>query len=536
MIRWNSHYQYWAREHSYSGYRESHLVDQLDHFHREYWLQPLPVRTAIADMVLEPPPINRYGGKIKKAREDDFEKRFDFVLNEILPPNPTYGAKTRELLHTYLSTLEPYQRGRYLAAIMAATRRANEGDEQPSPGEFLGTVLDQMGPAEKKGEQAIHSYPSTPDDIRRGIEKSKTMSDVMPRWEVWRLISKLPPQQQRQIERVNGVEGAASFRQVMNIRLKAGSPMARQNGGSPKAALALTRPFSRERMKDGFKRGQAFVGKLEDAPLRNALSDILHEAEKLGEIELDPALTAPQFAKAHELFDGLEVILDDEVYRFGSAKLLGKPGTDHEFMSLAEGTHFNDLPADTEAQRELRRKWAMAHIFVELSFLLSGVEADEDPHGGNVRIARDELRLTRLDPKGIALHPPSPEALRALGDVLARIAAGGLDDEAFRQRLLAEFQAAHARYPEEKPFLVRSQKALLALQDFWRYLKPGDSARIFASLHANKKIHAEVLNGLFNAAASVISTEQAMEVGKALSCTAGLIRLQKGNRKRSPAP
>jgi hypothetical protein len=463
------------------------LREGLRNFHKGYWSQNLMIRAAIADFILSPP----------QDTEADFEKNFRFLVSEVLPKDPVYQKETETLLKNYLDILEDYQKGRYLAAILGATRVTEESaNKSLKTGEFIATVLEQMGPAERKAIQAIHSYPGTPDHIRQGMADAKVFSDPLIRWDLWKEIKKIPQELQAQIQRVGKTEGAASFWVVVNAELKAGSELARING-ERSAALGVQRPFTTPKTVDGFRRLNAFVKRVESPKMREALTHIVSEAEVLASAELDPSLTKQQFRKSEELYNGLQIRIGTEDFEVESVRLLGNAHGPHfRFMNLARGPHFNDLPEKTAAEVAEKRKWAIVHVVSELSLLLSGRETDEDPHGGNIRIDPARRLMVRLDPGGIAQAKPTSRELQLLGDTLFKSLSvpGGNSTQRAMALVEAINESVHA-FPESRAFLVRFEKSVLALQDAWRLLEARDLDAVFRSLSGAGLIHPEVVKG-----------------------------------------
>jgi len=380
------------------------------------------------------------------------EQAFDYVANRIFPPRAEYSRESREFMRAYFDVIPSYQRGLLLAAMMAAADKSQ--GREISIGERLALVLELLGPAETKLGQAIHSFPDTPDNVRKGVGRLKSMTNKPTRSELDELYKKYVPAELRgRIANVGEVLGAASYYIVFEVTMKDGS----------QKVIAVLRDYANERAKNGFNLMLQMTEKLgKDHPLYQTLKDLIEQARDMSDIETNSVISALQTQMAEKLYDGVQVQNEDQTYTFHVAKVLERDEK-YRLMERAPGVHFSDLPESTKEEIARKKSIAEAYLTLELSTILRGREFDHDRHGAQMRIEGNHIYL--FDFGAMALDSPTEKEIEQAAAVIYRIfmdkKAGKISDKLFEEvRRITKEEGKTPKY------LLHIQRSLLSLNDF----------------------------------------------------------------------
>lgn len=452
------------------------------YLYENFWASNLPVRASYLDTLLHPNAL--------QTTNHDFLDSVRRVVDRVIPGGEAHSEDARRILINYITLLPEYQQGVTLAALLAAERSAVEQGDS-GMGARLGLLLDMKGPAEAKLGQSIHSFPETPEEIRDGLGRLKADRDIsrVELLEVYR--RRVPPELRDQIAHVGQTLGVASYYIVVEVEMKDGS----------KKALRILQQNAREIADLGFEYLELLAQKEGSSEVGRTLARMIEHARSQLDLETDTSVGQQQTASAREIYEGVKIVVDGDVFEFKTYPFL-EVGEGYALLDLAPGARFNDLP-DTEERRRL----AEAYFRFELEQILSGRRFDHDRHGSQILV--DGRQIAILDHGGLALNEPTSEQREALGGLLSRVIGVMASSEASRNSLMRAFQEEiQARANEDRStleYLVSVQRALLALGDFYSAMNPEDSSKTDAAfmghlkqIIAEKKIHPEILKGFWS--------------------------------------
>ncbi len=190
-------------------------------------------------------------------------------------------------------------------------------------------------------------------------------------------------------------------------------------------------------------------------------------------------------------------------------------------MQKMKGPTFNDLPANTPEEALQKRHVAKAIVYVELRNILSGNAFCVDRHGRNIRVDGSSVghfdhgavHAVVRDNKGNPVHPLQAEqALVGGGSVeipgathTEKLQLAEALHSAYTQLsggkplavvLHNEIEKARAATGETPEYLIRVERALLALNDCFKGLTGQDMKDILGSLYLNGDIDPTITGAL----------------------------------------
>jgi len=349
----------------------------------------------------------------------------------------------------------------------------------------------------------------------------------------------VPEELRREIKKIGPLAGSASY--FMTVKVE------KQNG--ERTVVAIQDRNAESRAERGFRLLGAFVAKLKEneslnANISDTLTDMVNQAYSMIHIETDSRIGAVQAEKAAHLYNGLVIECDGQKFQLETAPWLSygvdrgeqENRTDRkEFRELVEmkGVHFNHLPEKSDKQFKYKKAVAKAHVTAEFIHILSGEPFDHDRHQGNslIDIQTNKIGLfdhgafhaevikkdrTTAMPKEfdsalqqggtIKITSPSKAEKKLLGKIIAKsldtLQRGGKVTEIpdlFHQEIY-DIKAATGQTPD---YLVRAQRALLALNDFIgvdnaeakrrAYISGDDFKDILMAVYKSGKIDKDIL-------------------------------------------
>lgn len=453
----------------------------LHTLHRHFSSLSVETRAVIMKQILVAPE------RLHQDSEVAYEHAVRYTLDRIFPATRTGGESradpasrwSRLLVESFVLAAHPSERGYLLAAMLAAGQ--SSGGSTVRAGTQLRRLFEHLGPAYIKLGQAIHSYPSTPGEIREDLAGLKGMAAVPPRWELFEMISeRMDPSARAQLVRVGGIRGAASFNIVATYTDRVG------RGG----AFALLRPYALERALKGFDDLQRMVDIVVDrdpslGSFKDDALDILRHAREMTLTETDMRLGLLQHESARQRYDGKRYIANGVVFRMTTARWR-EVGDGYRTMDEARGDSFDALPERTAAQRWFKRSVAKVIISSEFEAILSGSCFDYDRHERQYHIAG--TTIFALDHGGEALSVPNDEDRLRLGALVGRLAQRLNSDGGNGEALHAVLGQSLGR----DDYSQRLQKGLLALSGILSYLTPTELAGIVANCWFQGGVCAEV--------------------------------------------
>lgn len=413
--------------------------------------------------------------RLHRDSEATYEHAVRFSLDRIFPstrPGNELSADSssrwsRILVESFVLAAHPSERGYLLAAMLAAGQ--SSGGSSARAGAQLKRLFEHLGPAYIKLGQAIHSYPSTPRDIREDLVGLKGMAAVPPRWELFEMLSeRMDPSIRSELVRVGGIRGAASFNIVATYR----DPLGRRG------AFSLLRPFALERALKGFDDLTRMVDIVTDrdpslSRFKEDALDILRHAREMTTNETDMRLGFIQHTSARQRYEGKRYISHGVPFHVTTARWRSV-GEGYRTMDEARGDSFDALPEHTSAQRWFKRAVAKVIVSVELESILSGGCFDYDRHERQYHIAG--TTIIALDHGGESLRAPTADDRRHLASLVGRLAQRLISNEGGGDALHAALEEGIGR----DDYGQRLQKGLLALSGILSYLTPADVAGVVA--------------------------------------------------------
>jgi hypothetical protein len=439
----------------------------------------------------------------------DASRVFDYVVSRVFPLDMEYAAESRTFVQAYLDVVPEYERGLFLAALLAAGHRASAHGEHASVGKRLAMLLEYLGPAERKLGQAIHSHPQTPHAIRHDMARLKSQADPPTRWQlIERLLAVVPDSDRSTLVRVGELKGSASYFTTVAV----------EREGGVRSVMVVQRPHARQQAVSGFRRLRAFVQRLRDmqstatadgaAEQRQDLCDtileIVDHAEHMAARETDSRHGFEQVACAQRLYDGVRVEADGIQF---ACRTAGWRAFGDEFREQEEmpGVHFNDLSDATPEERRYKKAVAKACIAIELRNIFSGGAFDHDRHGAQLRIDTETNAIGMFDHGAMHLLPleavEKAAIARAVTVGLACIIRGDRLHAAIHDAMKAGRLTGDRAGNVAGDCLVRVQRALLQLTDFTgprgEYVSAQELAGIVFSLWRDGHFDGEIVNRIF---------------------------------------
>ncbi len=435
----------------------AHMVSRR--IHENFWKAPMPVRTLIIDQLLIPSEHRDY---TNKKIDENFSDAFKFVMDELLSPEMKYAKEARQVLKSYSEILPHYARSLLLSSMLSADERAKQSGKSLSVGERLAIILELMGPAERKFGQAIHSYPSTPEDMKADMKRLKSMAAIPTRWELFERYEAAVPESYRQEKkRLGSVKGAASF--MISV------PAEAMDG--TQTVINIQRENALAQAEYGFSQLEALAEKLnhEETDMAHVIApmiDMIRHARSKAAIETDGEYGAKQVALAHDIYNGTTITVGAHSFTFKSAPWIAY-GAEFRDQEMMPGEHFSDLPEKTQEQKDYKKAAAKAHVTMEFMNILSGSPLDDDRHGAQCRVSDHQFGL--FDHGALELDAPGKADKQMLAASLVN-GFQGLSQGRLLSDIMYEEINNHKTVSGELPhYLMQVQRSLLALNDFFHF-------------------------------------------------------------------
>jgi hypothetical protein len=452
-------------------------------FHKNYWNAPLEGRVWYLEKLLFP--VNEGSEIIQKQTVHD-------IVDRVVPDpssaafkerqsnhgfEPTSARIARTIIHGYLDSVSlPEQR--LLATAMLVADGAGVTGETPSIGRTLHIVLSNMGTAGAKLEQAIHSHPDTPPQLKRELGKSKSMHNVPLRWNTmrwWEAAEALDGKLQSDVAHIGKVEGAGSIAVALDVTMRDGT----------RAIDRVLRPDVVAQSNREFENMMLAIKKSEkDHPDIAMVKDMIQEAQRSVAIEANFDVARSQNLAAESLYHS----------DLASRQTIGNTTYEHTFSAAPiidvnasrmrikriDGDSFNALKQGAQSNpqtAEAVRADARTIRSIEFIHRLSGLAVDRDRHGENLKISEigrvtdaDGHTIVRrhvgnFDFGAMELSPATTEQKAAFGKVLGQALKDAAHGQDFTQSLLTRIEQLDAPN-ETKMFLAGIKRGELAQGDY----------------------------------------------------------------------
>ena len=500
-----------------SSSRNRRLVQlECKRLHENFWRAPIGYRAAFLEELLMP--AEERLRDQKAGTQETFNKACDYVISQLLPLTDTrgqaikYAPEAQRIVRAFLAdgVMDHRQQPIFLSALMAAAQRSTADRGNLSVGRTLASLFDTMGPAWRKFGQAIANHPSTPIDIARDMEPLKGKQSVS-RHEAWALYEHSVPEDIRLLNPRLGpvLESASFFTAVV-----AGNQV-----------FTFLTPNALVRAEDGFSIMESFVAELRKADdsfsqIAPAVAEMVHSARTSAILETNGRVGAAQADVMRARYNNLTVTIGKEQFPFSTAAW-SDHGPEFRRMQKMAGPTLNDLPSTTAEETLHKRQVAKAIVYVELRNILSGNAFCVDRHGRNIRVDGSSVghfdhgavHAVVRDKKGNAVHPLDAEqALVGGGSVevpgathTEKLQLAEALHSAYTQLnggqplavvMHTEIEKARAATGATPDYLIRVERALLAMNDCFKCLDGQDMKDILGSLYLNGDIHQTIIGAL----------------------------------------
>jgi hypothetical protein len=484
----------------YSGWNKDRLKPVLENtkptqckiLYENFWSAPLEARAVIIARMLKSA-ANGNGEREDQATHS-WEKVFDIVMDKMIRPDDTsVEAKyARDIMHSYIKSRSGYERELIMSAMMVANR--NIGGDAGNIGKALKLFLENMGPAEIKLGQAIASHPDTPESIRTELQNLKSAANMPARWDLYEWIrTENIPDELWKKEHLGEVLGSASYYTTVAL-------------GEDKV-LRILRPEAREKALKGFKviyatvddlKGKEATSDLSYKELTSSVSEMVMQAARMSAVETDHEFGQQQYEYAKGIYDNVTIASGGKAFPLKVMDWRAR-GQNWIIMDRAKGQTFNAMPEETAEQRDYKRQFAKAYVVFELRNIVSGKKFDHDKHGAQLSVDTETNAVGIYDTGAMALHDPSPEGQKLLGNVIYDVLKTALKgDDAFASfsRIIGGKIDELHKNGKNTQYLVEVKKGLLALGDFFNVLTPEDIKDILPSVDLIGSVSEQVRKGI----------------------------------------
>jgi hypothetical protein len=305
----------------------------------------------------------------------------------------------------------------------------------------------------------------------------------------------LPKTQQADILHIGKLLGSASYNMALELFLRDGRDV----------VLLLLRENAARDARRGFDHLYQSINvcsheRIND--LRPAALAMLKEAKELSEMEMNYEKSMRQYRIADNLYHcTITSSYHYKVNIFPSRLIVA--GVGYRLIERVYGIEFNDLPAETVEDRQIRSAVAKAILYLELVHILQGKFFDSDRHGNQLRIAVDKTTKTinagLYDFGEMSLEMPKTHEIEQLASVLRKVPKAGVKSLSFTEvfdSLISRYIEKAAKKNIDTHYLMRVRKGLLALQDFQKQLTFTEVIEVLKAATSAPHIHPVLADAL----------------------------------------
>jgi len=440
-------------------------IESLRSFHENFWAFPFEGRQLGLEKILFP--VHEKTGK-------EFDRNMRYAMDKVFPSSFNSNDRSgRDIVQAFLQVCDEAERRLLLSAMLVATEPGVDTHKGRNVGKTL-NQLKALGPAGDKLLQAIHSHPSTPENIREEIGESKSNSQWVPRWKIFEWLKDFGPDTapgNPKTVRVGKLLGVGAY----------GATVALEKENNQLTACTLLKPAAdtlAETMFDRFKDAAEIL--LTKRTRMQPVREMIAQAGRMSKIETDMSVAESQAKVAAENYNGMKVSVNGQEFTFRTANWVGS-GKRYKETEVIEGKHFNELPTDTEVNRSFKANAARAQLAAEVYLRLTGKAVDHDRHGAQQRIKGTHIGI--FDHGGQAVAAPTESEKRLMARVIvstmkANYGWFGYLGKPLGTALTQAIQQT-GKTPEDREYLASMQRDVLALGDFVKtaveFAKPGEN-------------------------------------------------------------
>ncbi len=497
------------------------LYAVMKNLHRNFWVGSQDVQSIMISQMLFPPSRNT---------QTLLPQVMEHVLMRALPEGEPHAEDIKMLVRCYMDSVDSDSEKRILLGGLMVAAGARDVEEsrgihrQKGIGATAMRVLSALGPAGYTFAQAIHGHPSTPEDVRRDMEGSKSQVDLPLRWNIFERMD------EAMIDdpvRGNGVE---TRQQLGRIGKLLGGGRYQYAVSTDAGVLTLKRKnietIARRQFGIIIETLNKFI------PLRpefEPVRDMAQYAMRMSRVETDYDLLKEQSAIQTRNFDGLRIKIGNHRTVHFHVVEWRDHGQDWKLNSQAPGIHFNAIPVDVPGGQKRREDIALGLEAAENYQTLRGELQDLDRHGRNMNIEiipshrGEEIHIYMYDIAAIhslfhengtiSFVPPTPAQKEVLGALMGKIIIRTQQDKnlgpdvistVIREELAALNQhPTHPDYEMKKDYLVAMMRGLVGRGDAMTTLKAQPQKHIeslFAAFRTGE-VDRTVLYGLLTTVA-----------------------------------
>ncbi len=438
----------------------------MKHAYENFWTAPFEVRIAFFKELLvsdDSPGMN-----------DDL---IEFVCSLAFKGDPEETKYIRDYVRAYVAVSPEYMQVISLAALIAAAEKSR--DSTLPLGQAIALFAEKVGPAETKVVQIAEGHPDVPVELRKDLGRLKYAANEPERWNVHEQIDGLESELLDSymqlsghdgvtIERRGRVLGSGSLFVAIEVFLSDGT----------QHVLAMQRPYSLERGKTGFNSLGQCIEKLgSDHPIVTTLQDLVEMAHGRLDVETNCEVAPLQYDTAYELYKNTDVEVDGVIISATTPRLTAH-GKTFFMMERMEGTHFAQLPDQTEDDIASKNRLSRALVFKELCNIFRGT-FDSDRHGGNVKV--HENSLNHFDFKGMMISSPTKQNLENCAHIFARGFEKMMSGEDLLTALLSSQREYRAETGDADVYVGEVMKALVSLGEYVRLMSQEQRMEVFVA-------------------------------------------------------
>ncbi len=475
------------------------------------------------DLPTYPADLRKYYYKINTENLKSFKKEFDaaslevkaVIVNEVLTTGKydwisTFNVTSKKLfegagdlaqmgsdfLYSYIDARPESEKTFYLAAMMAAANNKSKSSsaqfidspytpEQRNLARGLRMFLENSGPAGTKLAQAMASYSDVPDFIRFEMQFAKSQANPPARWDIFSGQDDVTSELLK-YGHLGKRLGSASFFVTYELGDK---------------IVKILRRGAKIKADNEFAIYKEMLTTLKNKyPNISSFKRLVDNAAGNVDIETNLDIGYEQLLDAKKLYP--EKVKSDKVEFKLEVMDWSAKGKDWAILEKAQGVDFKDL------EGSYKTAVAKAIFSTELANMLSGKRFDSDRHGGQYKIDPSTNTIGIFDTGSISTVEPTQKEQQVLGIVLARTIKNLAKNPNIATVFSQEIDKATNEFYKREitlnkpipPYLSEFQRGLLALNDFYRDLKPKDLIEcVIKSVDTgHHKINDNIVNGLKN--------------------------------------
>jgi hypothetical protein len=474
-----TYYKYNAEKDIYEAVQDEIILDNeeeiIDHinrnaspeklslYHKNFWQADIKARSPIINRFIYSS-ISDYELNVKW--EKYFNKCMEYIIN-MEDPNKEHIIN---IAHSYLMAREDYARKTFLSTAVVSNETLSE--KSISLGHILNKLLSQT-PSGLKVLQAIDSSSDVGENIKKDIKFSKSNKDSIPKWEIWEMLDDKTILPETEREKISHLYHSykASFWLTCIIENKEGQ----------KKAVQILNPNERNVAKNEFRIFTQSLENLKETTSRKLVpivKDMIEVAKNNAENETNTKTGYEQAKTAHSIYDNTTITIGNHKFTFYVTpwESISK---NSKVLEEAPGLAVDELPNETKEDIAYKKNVALAKLSKEFSIIFTGGNFDYDRHSKQqniYKISEKETMIWLYDHGCMSLTPPKEEEKEILGELTYKIFKSFEKQNSNNKEndnvvdVIQHITEELKKEDKLTRYIVKIKKALLALNDFMKYL------------------------------------------------------------------